>query len=171
MQGWRLSRTHFEPRVLTPFPVSLIINSTPNFSMSRFKGVHWQSPTIMLTSLLGGFSLILGHHLFYASLDCKAVSTESYSIAGRNLSQQQLNISLGTAFALLVKICLAVAVSTAYVQLFWRSTRTSEPPTLVELDLANESLDNIFSFCNPKFWLRYPSLVVLGLIFWLVLVR
>ena len=139
--------------------------------MSRFKGIHWQSPTVMLLSLLGGFWLILGHHLFYASLDRKAVSTESYSIAGRNLSQQQLNISVGTTFALLVRICLAVAVSTAYVQLFWRGTRTAEPPTLAELDLANAGLDNILSFCNPKFWWRYPVLVVLGLVFWLILMR
>ena len=136
--------------------------------MSCSKGIHWLSPSIMLLSILSGFLLILGHHFFYASLDRNDVSTHSSSIAGRNLSQQQLNISVGTAFALLVKICLAVAVSTAYIQIFWRTTRNAKPPTLVELDLANAGLDNIFSLCNPKFWLRYPLLVVLGLVFWLV---
>ena len=148
--------------------VSLVITLSLVSRMSHFKTVHWLSPTIMFLSFLGGFSLILGHHFFYASLDGEDASTQSYSIAGRNLSQQQLNISVGTAFALLVKICLAVAVSTAYAQIFWRSTIIAEPPTLVELDLANAGLDNIFSLCNSKFWWRYPHLVVLGLIFWSV---
>ena len=150
---------------------SLSYRFLPKLKYVSFQGYLLAESYYHAAVVNGWLSLILGHHFFYASLDCKDVSTELHSIAGQNLSQQQLNTSLGTAFTLLVKICLAVAVSTAYIQIFWRSTRTAEPPTLVQLDLANAGLASIFSFCNPRFWWRYPSLVLLGLVFWLVLKR
>ena len=137
--------------------------------MSRLRTVHWLAPTTMLMSLLGGYLLVLGHHFFYANLDHKLVMTQSYSFPGNKLPPQQLNISIGTALALLVKICLAIAVSTAYVQMFWRSTSSAKQrPTLVELDLATSSLTNIVSLCSPKFSLRYPLLVLPAIIFWSV---
>lgn len=137
--------------------------------MSRLRGIHWLAPTTMLMSLLAGFSLVLGHHFFYAGLDHKLVSTQSYSFTGNKFLPQQLNISVGTALALLVKISLTVAVSMAYVQMFWRSTSSAkQTPTLVELDLATTSLTNIFSLFSPKFGSSYPFLVLPAVIFWSV---
>ena len=121
----------------------------------------------MVIALLGGLLLALGHHLFYESLDGKTVPTGSYTIAGRELPKQQFNTSMGTAFALLVRISLAVAVSTAYVQIFWRSIKnTKQSPTLAELDSANAGLDNVFSLFNIKLGRKYPMLLLLAFIFW-----
>ena len=133
----------------------------------RFKTIHWLAPTTMGFALLVGFSLALAHHLFYASLDRKLVPTGSYPFAGKKLPKQQFNTSVGIALAFLVRTFLAIAMSTAYVQIFWRSTmKAKQPPTLAELDWANTVLSNVFSLFNLKLARNYPSLVLLALIFW-----
>lgn len=121
----------------------------------------------MILALLGGSLLALGHHLFYANLDHKAVQTGSYHFAGKKLSKQQVNTAVGTAFAFLVKVFLGFAVSAAYIQIFWRSTKNAkEYPTLTDLDWAKAALANIFSLFNLKIWWRYPLLLLLAAIFW-----
>ena len=60
--------------------------------MTRLKGIHWLAPTTMILALLGGSLLALSHHLFYASLDRKAVQTGSYHFARTNLAKQQFNM-------------------------------------------------------------------------------
>ncbi|KAF4626926.1 hypothetical protein G7Y89_g11231 [Cudoniella acicularis] len=123
----------------------------------------------MVLALLGGFLLSLGHHLFYASLDRKSVPTGSYPFAGKTLPKQQFNIFVGTALAFFVRTFLAVAVSTAYVQIFWRSTKNAkQSPTLAELDWAKAGLANVFNLFNLKRASKYPLLVLLAVIFWCV---
>lgn len=121
----------------------------------------------MILTLLSGSLLAMGHHLFYRSLADHSVSTGLYHFAGKNMSKQQFNTAVGTAFAYLVKAFLTVAVSTAYVQIFWMNTKNAkEYPTLAELDCAHSVLDNALSLFNVKIWWRYPSLLVLAAIFW-----
>ena len=123
----------------------------------------------MLSALLAGFGLALGHHFFYASLEHEPVPTGSYFMAGRNLTKQQFNNLAGIAFTFLVKIFLTTAMSTAYVQILWRSiTNASRHRTLAELDWANASLTNIFQLFNLGFGWKDPFLVLLALLFWYV---
>ena len=135
----------------------------------RYKSVHWLVPTTMILALLTGTLLAMGHHLFYRHLTNHSAPTGLYHFAGKTMSKQQFNTAVGTAFAFLVKFFLTVAVSTAYVQIFWRNTlNAKEYPTLSELDCANSGLLNVFSLLNVKVWWKYPILLVLALIFWSV---
>jgi hypothetical protein len=123
----------------------------------------------MVFALLGGCCLALGHHFFYASLSGQVVPTRSYSFAGTKLHMQQFNTSVGTAFAFLIKSLLAVAISIAYIQLFWCTVkRMKQRPLLGELDWATAGVSNVFSLLHFKFWWKYPLLAVLALIFWYV---
>jgi hypothetical protein len=83
------------------------------------------------------------------------------------MSRQQINTSVGTAFAFLVRTFLALAVSTAYVQVFWSSVKTAKrSPTLNELDWANAGLYNFYGLFNLKHGSKYPLLLTLALLFW-----
>ena len=129
--------------------------------------VHWLAPTTIILALVVGCLLVLGHHLFYLSLDGEPVSTESYHIAGRTMSKQQFKTSVGIAFALLVRTSLSIAVSTAYVQYFWRSIRNARPsPKLAELDWASSGVNNVLRIFNVKYWWKYSALVALAMVFW-----
>lgn len=119
----------------------------------------------MILALLGGALLATAHHLFYASLNHNAAETGSYFIAGTPLSKQQFNLSMGTAIAFLVRVLFALAMSVAYVQLFWRSMKNNDPK-LAELDWAAALLDNIFSLFNVKRGWSYPVLPLIAIIFW-----
>lgn len=131
------------------------------------RSVFWLAPTTIILALIVGCLLALGHHLFYLSLDGEPVSTEPYRIAGRKLPEQQFKTSVGIAFALLVRTCLSIAVSTAYVQLFWRSIRQARiSPKLAELDWASSGVNNVLSIFNVKYWWKYSALVALAMVFW-----
>ena len=131
------------------------------------RSVHWLAPTTIILALVVSFLLALGHHFFYLRLDGEPVSTESYHIAGKTMPKQQFKTSVGIAFALLVRTFLSIAVSTAYVQLFWRSIRNARPsPKLAELDWASSGVNNVLRIFNVKYWWKYPALVALATVFW-----
>ena len=80
----------------------------------------------MAGSLIVGTLLALGHHLFYASLAFTEAPTGiSLSLAGVDVSRQQLNTAVGTPLAFLTKTFLEIAMSIAFVQVFWRAVLTS----------------------------------------------
>jgi hypothetical protein len=135
--------------------------------MSRLRSIHWLAPTTMVSTLVGSCLLALGHHLFYNRLNGEPVPTRSYHFARTSISRQQYNTAIGTALAFLVRTLLAVAVATAYTQIFWRNAKSSKrSPTLRELDWASGTLDNVFNLLNFKTGLKYPTLIVLALLFW-----
>ncbi|KAK4565307.1 hypothetical protein LTR86_003924 [Recurvomyces mirabilis] len=98
--------------------------------------LHWMAPTGMVLGLAVGILLAAGHHLFYASLSGTEAPTGTlFSVIGADVSRQQLNTAVGTAFAFLVKSALMITVSIAFAQAFWRAIRTSKRgPTLGSLD-------------------------------------
>jgi hypothetical protein len=63
--------------------------------MSRLRNVHWLAPTTMSLTLLSGFSLAFGHHLFYKSFDRKSVLTGSYTFAGREVIEAAIQYIYG----------------------------------------------------------------------------
>ncbi len=78
--------------------------------------IYWITPTLLFGSLLVGTIFALGHHLFYASLDGKAAASalEDHHFLGIELSSQQINTAVGTAFAFLVRACLSMIQSPAH---------------------------------------------------------
>lgn len=140
--------------------------------MATFRSVPWLAPATTLLALLTGSLLAMGHHFFYSSLANTSVPTGSYTFVGKSLPKQQLNTAIGTAFAFLVKAFLTVAVSTAYVQAFWRAMRSAEEnPTLAELDCTSSALANALGLFDFKTWWMHPVLLLLTIIFWSVMSR
>lgn len=91
-------------------------NPIPIFSITKMsvsKNPRWtwlqDARTIMLSALIAATLFTMAHHLFYASLDGRDTSRTTFG--------QARNINIGTAFAFLVKMCLAVAIGAAYSQL------------------------------------------------------
>ena len=104
-----------------------------------------------------------------AKLNGRKVASEDFSILGSNISPQQLNVAIGTAFAFLVKASLVTAVSTAYLQLLWRALlRSARGSTLGNLDTAFSGLNNIISLGKVWVWWRLPLLFALAVVAWYV---
>ena len=70
--------------------------------------------------------MAVGHHRFYKNLAGTTAPTGNYQSAGVNVSKQQFNTAVGTAFAFVVKGTLTAAVGMAYIQAFWRSAQRSK---------------------------------------------
>jgi hypothetical protein len=91
------------------------------------------------------------------------------TFAGNQISKQELNTAVGTAFAFLVKAMFALAVSTAYVQAFWHSAKASKKgQALSTLDTTFSILGNVLGFAKVHVWVRYPLLLFLAIIAWYV---
>jgi hypothetical protein len=138
--------------------------------MSGFRGIHWVSPTTMAASFALGVLLAIGHHLFYKSLAGTTASTTTFEAFGvLDVSPQQFNVAIGTAFALLSKTGFLIAVTIAYVQGFWSvvtSYRNRKRMTLVQLDNMFEVLDDITAFLHFGIWFKHPLLLFMALIAW-----
>ncbi len=127
--------------------------------------IHWLAPVSMFAGLTCAVVLVGGHHLFYQSLNGKPVSYGS--VFGSPISKQQANISIGLAFAFVIKACLVFAMSIAFTQLFWReATVSTSPPTLARLDAMHSAFDNIVSLLDIKHLFRYPLIPLVGLSAW-----
>ncbi|KAK5674200.1 hypothetical protein LTS10_013037 [Elasticomyces elasticus] len=134
--------------------------------MASLKRIHWHAPTSMTAALVCAVALSLGHHFFYASLDGQLTPAGSYHVVGKSKSKQQFNTAIGTAFAFVVKSALAVAITLAYVQVFWHTVNTARrSPTLTELDTLS-ALGNVLGLFNVADRWRHPLLFGLALIFW-----
>jgi len=136
-------------------------------SVSR---VHWLAPASMLAALVAGIIFALSHHIFYSNLDGAATPSGTYSFAG--VSKQQINTAIGTALAFATKACLVVAVSTAWVQLFWSALKTRSPRGVLTLGDTNKAysvIHNAFMLFYPLGWWRFPLVFVLALVTWYVI--
>lgn len=131
--------------------------------------IHWMAPATMVGAVTAGMLFAMGHHLFYASLAESKAPNKSYSIMGADVSRQQLNTAVGTAFGFLVKSFLTIAVSIAFVQALWRVIRVSkEGSTLASLDGAFSLLSNLHGLCRPTAWAEFRLPLLLAIIAWFV---
>ena len=133
--------------------------------MATREGIHWRAPAAMITALLAGVLFAVAHHLFYRSLAGNAVPPGSYRIAGIAASPQQVNIAAGTAFAFLVKSCLATTIAIAYSQLMW-NTAFKKPVRLTSLDAVSTSLGNAFQLLYLATWWDFRFLFLLAIVAW-----
>ncbi|TID19917.1 hypothetical protein E6O75_ATG07377 [Venturia nashicola] len=132
---------------------------------------RWKTPSLILAGIFAGVGLAIGHHAFYNSLHGAEPSTEIYHLKGLNLSKQQANIAIGTAFAFLIRACLLLSLSTAYVQVFWKALTSSSANTthqLGNLDTAFSALNSLLALVNFSAWRSYPLLLLLATTSWLI---
>jgi hypothetical protein len=133
--------------------------------------IHWFGLTSMSVSLLAGIGFALGQHFFYTSLHGKQVPQGNYEMVDVDfgVSKQQVTTAIGTVLAFSVKSCLVLAVSTAYVQLFWKALAeqpTDRPFDLHNIDKAYSALRNATLLVNFPGWKRFPLLFILALTTW-----
>ncbi|KAE9368893.1 hypothetical protein N431DRAFT_382690 [Stipitochalara longipes BDJ] len=148
-----------------PEPQSYRSEDVKSHVPGRGGGLYWKAYTTMVSSLFCGMLLALGHHLFYISLNGKPVGAPQHIIRG--VTRQQLNLTLGTLFAFLVKACLAVAITTAYTQIFWRAVK-KRSTRLTTIDTIYYGPTNLWSLLSFSVWRKYPLLLLLALTVWLV---
>ena len=124
--------------------------------------VSYEAPLTMLGMLFAGGALAVGHHLFYSSLNGDEVPQGDDHNWG-----QQLNTSLGTGFAFLVKTSLISAVAAAYTQYIWFDFR-SNYSRVSTIDSKFMALSSIFSMLDPAFIGKSKIGAVLALLTWSV---
>lgn len=129
--------------------------------------LHWNTLTTLTLSLIAGIASAIGRHAFYSSLAGKAVPDSEYELGIANVSPQQLNVAGGTALALVCKAFLILAISTAYVELFWRAVAYRRAGTTLEcLGVTHSALSDLSSFFHWRVWLRHPLLLYLAALVW-----
>jgi hypothetical protein len=138
--------------------------------MAKANGIHWATPVWMFCAFIAGLLFALGHHLFYTGLAGTEAPTGAYTIVGADISRQQLNTAVGTAFGFLVKSCLVLVISISFVQVFWNALRSSKEggPSLSTLDSASGLLTNYLGFFEGSTWREFQMPLLLALIAWLV---
>lgn len=138
--------------------------------MKDHKTIHWLAPASMIGALAIGVLFAGGHHLFYRSLNNKPVSHGA--LFGSSISKQEANVSIGLAFAFLVKVCLVFSMSVAFVQLFWREAKAPLPrhiPTLAWLDSLHSAFNNVWALVDVRVWVRSPLPFLIAALAWLEL--
>jgi hypothetical protein len=111
----------------------------------------------MVSGLILGVLLAIGHHLFYHSLDKKIVHSNE---------EQQWYLRVGTGFAFAIKSLLVASATLAYSQVLWITLDgCSTGITLSGLDSFGVTY-GAWHFVNGELWKRGPALAVIALVIW-----
>ncbi|KAF7596196.1 hypothetical protein BBP40_002726 [Aspergillus hancockii] len=123
----------------------------------------------MTLALVGATAFAAGHHGFYEHLSGRPTRQSWILFARKSLSvsDQQVNVSIGTFFAFLVKALLGVAVSVAVDQFAWKSVKggTTNIRAIDNLFLV---LGNVFMLFKLRLWRHYPMTMLLAVVCWLL---
>lgn len=103
------------------------------------------APTRILSLLLGGITLAVGHDRFYQSLDGIYVKDVEDDFSSRAWIGRY-----GTAFAFITQTVLAGAVALAYKQHIWRMFRRKHY-SIAGINAMYGATNDIFSFLSLKF--------------------
>ncbi|KUJ07565.1 uncharacterized protein LY89DRAFT_742794 [Mollisia scopiformis] len=121
-------------------------------------GIHWRKPTFIVSMLLLGLGLSLGHHFYYSWMNNQVTG---------DASRQAWPTRIGTGLAFLVTSFLKAATMTSLGQYIWTVVKR-QPLTM-------SSLDRLFSLSTDPLGLFYWELMksakialFLGLIVWLL---
>lgn len=131
--------------------------------------LQWQATWTMLGSWLIGVLLAVVHDQYYSRLDGREASSGDYRIGAFTYSRQQAHLTAGLAFAVLVKICLVMAASTAFTQLFWEAAKGKSHKggiSLAKVDTMHQSASNLLAFLKPSGWLSAPGSALVALTIW-----
>lgn len=119
----------------------------------------WKSVFVVVGAFLAGLALAIGHDRFNNHLNGQRV--DDYIVPQDWVSR------IATAFAFLVKMCLAVAATASYFQRLWRNLKT-RPFEVGKVDTLVAAPTDALSFLSPGAWLRVPGLLLMGLTIWQV---
>ncbi|KAK4899695.1 hypothetical protein LTR27_002961 [Elasticomyces elasticus] len=122
--------------------------------MARLHSLYWRAPFLMFGSL------VVGHHLFYRSLEGREASQGGYDVLDSRYTGQQVNLAAGTAFAFLVKNFLVLSRSIN------GEAQRENPPTLEHIDTAYAVSTSIFALFDVGLWYRHPSLILIAALIW-----
>lgn len=118
--------------------------------------IHWVPPVAMVAFFMSGVSFATGHHAYYSSLDGTEV---------RDDESQQWAIRFGTAFAFLVEVSLATAVSIAQTQRAW-TTVEKKSVSIGGIDAVFAATRDLVSFMSWEMLSRAKLASLLALICW-----
>ena len=117
----------------------------------------WRAPFIIISFFIAGLCLALVHHFFNSYLHGRAVSVAVIS--------QTWVSRLGTGFAFLFKMVLAISIGSAYIQRQWWKFHRQDF-SIHEIDAITSILGNISSISTLSAWARTPILLVIAVISW-----
>lgn len=118
--------------------------------------IHWVPSVAMVAFFISGVSFAAGHHAYYSSLDGTKV---------RDDESQQWAIRFGTAFAFLVEVSLATAVSIAQTQRAW-TTMEKKSVSIGGIDAVFAATRDLGSFMSWEMLSRAKLASLLALICW-----
>lgn len=107
----------------------------------------------MVSALALATLFALSHHLLYWRLHNQQVPGDKF--------YQEVNTTAGTAFAFLVRMCLAAAVSTVYAQLLWQSL-LRQRLSVATIDSLSSLLYSAFELLNFKAIRQFPMIGSVG---------
>ena len=113
----------------------------------------------MFGALSFGVLFALIQHFYYSFLDGRGINETRFP--------QSISIGIGTALAFLVKACLVLAISIAYVQLFWRRLRASAVQ-IQEIDSLFSVRTNLTELFAINMWTRHSLLALVAALSWCV---
>ena len=135
---------------LVPAEKELPMSVNPEFK------VHWAAPVGMIAFFICGVSFATGHHLYYSSLNGTEVHDDE---------SQQWAIRFGTAFAFLVEVPLAAAVSIAQTQRAW-TTLERKAVAMGAIDSMFAATRDLGSFMSREMLSRAKLASLLAFISW-----
>jgi hypothetical protein len=134
---------------------------------NRPRQIHWLVPATTVGSLVVGILFAVGHHRFYSSLKGTTPLLAMYHVTGSQVSGQALNLAAGTAFAFLVRSCLAFAMALSYTQLAWFAIKRSTcDNTIPDIDKVTGALSNFLVLFNVFAWMKWPLLLLPAFLSW-----
>ncbi|KAH8922051.1 hypothetical protein BT69DRAFT_272649 [Atractiella rhizophila] len=147
------SSTDSSPTVRSELPVSA--SPAP---ATRSLGLSFH---LIVSAFLAGLAFAVGHIVFYSKLDGKATSSHqpSYMIS------QDVAISIGTAFACLVKTCCTTCIGVAFAQIAWWTSRRKDM-SIEGLDALFSAPRSVLSFLSLDLWTTGGIAVFIALLSW-----
>lgn len=112
-------------------------------------GMDWRVTTKMFLLFISGMALAMGHHYYYHSLAGTIVFPSTDETSEWNLDRQAWKIRFGTAFAFLVKACLATVIVIAYNQYVWIVCK-KRSYSISGLDALFSATTDMFALANPE---------------------
>ncbi|KAL8279044.1 hypothetical protein RQP46_008502 [Phenoliferia psychrophenolica] len=160
----------FPSREVTPPPERRNWTSTRRIEVATAAAGWWRPLAFVLALFLASVLFALGHHLFNASLNGNPVSSADESrLAGlrEGSFRQDDALRIGTALAMLFKLCLGSAIGLALLQRAWRTVR-STALSVDGVDALFAVPHSFFAIFERDLWRGAVISIVLASVLWVL---
>lgn len=134
-----------------PLPQTMPVHKTTQ------RHSQWRALVAMLCGLICGVAFAIGHHFLYYNVNGQPVTNFRTS--------QTWFLRIGNLLAILVKLSFVVSTGVAFIQLQWMKIH-EVALTVKDIDALSGVLSNVLNFFDTSVWWRFPSLLMLALVFW-----